>query len=378
MNPDEKTTVNVTIQNMVDTLIKQDATKEQVGASFEEFAKQLESEIMATVQTAKVNNLSMEHMYNNPKYNIRPLTVEEKKFYNAVSITDNTFKDTPMPVTIFERVFEDLKADHPLLSLIDMQNTNGVMEWVLRDGEVAAAQWGKPCDEIKKQLDMAFKKETLQTNKLSAFVNICKSMLVIGPEWLDRFIREMLQESLAMGLENAVIAGTGVDQPIGMLKDLAKPFDPSSGWTDKVAIPITDLSVKTIGEKIIAPLTNEGKRNVDVAGLVFLVNPLDYWNKIFSTLTVRNINGEYVTGKTPIGANIVSAAAVPVGKMIVGKAKNYFLGVSMNQRVDYSDEYRFVEDDRVYIVKMLAHGKPVNNLAFQVFDISKITGVPQA
>lgn len=376
INPDKKTNVQAAVEKLAATVENGQLTAFQ--DTMNEVADTIQQAVLADVAATKQASLSDEQLIANPKYNVRQLTAKEKEFYQAVAITDNTFKDTPMPETIYERVFEDLRAEHPLLSRIQFVNTNGVVQWVLRDGDVAAAQWGKLCGEIKKQLDMAFKVENLTANKLSAFVNMCKSMLAIGPIWLDRFVREMLMESISLGLETGIIAGTGVDQPIGMLKDLSAPIDPTTGYADKAAVAITDLSPLTIGSKMIAPLTNGGKVNVNVQDILFIVNPLDYWSKLFAHLAFRTPEGNYVLDKTSIGATLVMSAAMPQGKMIVGKARNYFLGLAMPQNVSYSDDYRFLEDDRVYIAKLIGHGKPVNNTSFQVFDISGITGAPQA
>ena len=41
----------------------------------------------------------------------------------------------------------------------------------------------------------------------------------------------------------------------------------------------------------------------------------------------------------------------------------------MNENVSFSDDYRFLEDDRVYVAKLLAHGEPVNNDAFAVYNL---------
>lgn len=66
---------------------------------------------------------------------------------------------------------------------------------------------------ITKKLEVAFKKEETELYKLSAFVPVCKSMLDLGPAWLDKFVREILMESLAVALELAIVAGTGKEQP---------------------------------------------------------------------------------------------------------------------------------------------------------------------
>jgi len=371
-NPDNK--IFAQIKNNMQTAI---TTGDAQGFtdSFDAFAEELQSSIMADAKMAATQNMSNNDLFARKEYNLRPLSAEEEKFYMAVTVDGNNFTDTPMPKTVFERVFEDLRAEHALLSKIQFVNVTGVTEWSMRDGDVQAAQWGKLCDEIKKQLDSAFKVEALTLNKLSAFVNICKAMFVLGPIWLDRYVREMLSESTELGLENAVVAGTGLEQPVGMIMDLDEPFVPATGHTAKTPVVITDLTPATIGRTMIAPMTKEGKVTVNVNDLLFIVNPLDYWTSIFSELAFRTPDGNYVLDKTAIGASLVQSAAVPVGQMIVGKAKNYFLGVGMRQKIEYSDEYRFLEDDRVYIAKMYGHGKPLDNNSFLVFDISGVNPI---
>ena len=43
-----------------------------------------------------------------------------------------------------------------------------------------------------------------------------------------------------------------------------------------------------------------------------------------------------------------------------------------NGKIEYSDEYRFLEDERVYLIKLYAHGFALDNNAFQVLDIEDL------
>ena len=121
------------------------------------------------------------------------LTSEERKYYEKV-IEKRSFDgvEDVMPKTIFERVFEDLQREHPLLSKIDFHNTTGSMRWILRTEECVGAFWGKLTDAITKELDNGFTKEDMALAKLTAFVPVSKAMLDLGPVWLDRFVRAML------------------------------------------------------------------------------------------------------------------------------------------------------------------------------------------
>lgn len=44
--------------------------------------------------------------------------------------------------------------------------------------------------------------------------------------------------------------------------------------------------------------------------------------------------------------------------------------MSKDGRIEYSDHYQFLEDDRVYMIKLYANGFPMDNNAFLVLDIS--------
>src|SRR5699024_5800943 len=115
---------------------------------------------------------------------------------------------------------------------------------------------------------------------------------------------------------------------------------------DKTATALADLKPGTLGANIMAPLTKGGKRAVQQ--VLLIVNPLDYWEKIFAETTFLTADKSYVYGVLPIPAKIIQSVAVPQGTMIAGMGKDYFMGVGSTQKIDYSDHYKFLEDERTY------------------------------
>lgn len=302
---------------------------------------------------------------------IKPLTNKEKSYYNAVIAAEGfAGVEAFVPETVIDRVFKDLEQSHELLKAITFVNTTGVTKWITKKGNVNPAFWGKLTDAIRKKLDDGFNVVSTNLYKLSAYLPVAKAMLNLGPEWLDKYVRVVLKEASSIALEEAVINGDGKDMPIGVLKDLDGNVV-SGVYPDKVATPITDLKPKTLGEKVMYPLTNGGKRKV--TDVIMLVNPSDYWSKFFPATTVLTADGNYVYGVLPIPATIIQSVSVPVGKMAAGVATDYFLGVGSNQKIEYSDDVKFIEDERVYATKMEANGFPVDNNSFHVFDISGVT-----
>mgnify|MGYP001623767466 FL=1 len=304
------------------------------------------------------------------------LTSEEIKYYNKLSEAMKTNQsisdiDVVMPTTVIDRIFEDLEAQHPLLSKINFQNVTGMVEIIVRTGDVTPAWWGKLTDEIKKELESGFEKKTVNLYKLSAFLPICKAHLDLGPAWLDSFIRRFIVEALSLGLEAGIVTGTGKDQPIGMNRDLEGAVK-EGVYPEKAAIAIKDLSPATMGA-LAAELTNEGKRAV--TKLLMVVNPIDYLTKIFPATTVLNANGTYVNNVLPFPTDVVQCAEVATGKAIVGLASKYFMGLGSTKKIENSDEYHFLEDERVYIGKLYGNGFPVDNNSFLNVDISAIPSV---
>ena len=341
-----------------------------------EFAKNIEAKILKEARQAISDDLNDQAVM--AKRGLNPLTADEHKYYMEVIGAEGfAGVETLVPATVFDRVFEDLRKNHPLLSEINFVNTTGVTEWIRRNNDAAAAWWGPLVGAITKKLEAAFKKEKTELYKLSAYVPVAKAMLDLGPQWLDRFVRELLMESMSIALELAIVAGIGKDQPIGMTKDLAGAVV-EGVYPDKAATPLNDLEPVSLGINVMAPLTKNGTRAVP--SVLMIVNPLDYWGKIFPNTTVLTAAGTYVYGVLPIPAKIVQSVAVPQGTLVAGMAKDYFMGVGSTQKIEFSDHYKFLEDERTYIAKLYANGKPMDNDSFLVFDISEmaVPTIPEA
>lgn len=364
-NLDEATNVELRT-NLMEAIKSND--EEKITTSFLRMAEDIQSNLLKEARSI-ANTESIDRAILD-KRGMPQLTSEERAYYSQV-IEKRGFTDLEitMPRTIFDRVFDDLEQNHPLLSAITFENTTGVTEWVIRKTGTEAAWWGQLTDPIKKELEGGFAKINTVAYKLSSYLPVAKSMLDLGAEWLDRYVRVVLTESISLGLEMGIVAGTGKDQPIGMMKDL-KGSVVEGVYPDKTAKPLADFKPNTLGTEIMAPLTNDGKRTV--ASVIMLVNPVDYWAKIFGATTMLTSNGTYVYGVLPIPGNIIQTVAVPKNKLIVGVAKDYFMGIGSAGKIEYSDEYKFLEDVRVYLAKQYATGTPKDNFSFLVFDIENL------
>lgn len=316
---------------------------------------------------------------------VRQLTSKEKQFYEKVidAMKSTNPKqalndvDVVMPETIINSVFEDLKTNHPLLGAVDAQNVNGLVRMLLNTNTEQQAIWGKLCSAIVEEISSGFKEVNMAQNKLSAFIPVCKDMLDLGPAWLDRYVREILTEAYANGLEYGIVLGTGKNEPIGMMRQVGEGVTVTDGvYPLKESIKITAMDMEQMGNVTAIMARNANGAARTVKGLIMVVNPVDYWKKFRPATMMLTPNGVY-TSILPVPAEIYQSAAVPEGKLVYGMGKRYFMGfgTAKNGKIEYSDEYRFLEDDRVYIIKGHANGFAKDNNSFVVLDIDALQPV---
>lgn len=306
---------------------------------------------------------------------VRTLTTAEKKFYNA-AIEVESFDGVAalVPPTVFDRIFEDLATEHPLLSRINMQTTGAATMWVTRKEGATTAYWGDVCDEIKEMVDNGFETVDMGMQKLSGFLVVCKAMFELGPEWLDRYVRTLLTEIMATELEKVAVNGDGNKKPIGMMRDLDGAV--SGGvYPEKTPVALPDFSPASIGELILAPTTKGGTR--DYTGITLIINPLDYASKFFAIGAKQKDDGSWTFNNFAVpGLEIIRTPAVPIGKVVAGKPADYFMGVGSQAKLESTDVLRMIEDQRLYLVRQLINGRPLDNEAFTVFDIADMSLTP--
>lgn len=315
---------------------------------------------------------------------VRQLTSAEKKYYEKLidafksenpkqALTD---PEIVMPETVLDAVFDDLQTEHPLLSHLSFTNTRGAIKFLFSTNDFQKAVWGKLCAEITEEIEASFSEIDMTLMKLSAFIPVCEAMLDLGPVWLDSYVRQILYEALANGLEDGIINNLNTTTgPVGMIADMTTGSGGvgAATFTAKSATPITDLQPATLGAQLAKLAVDAAGKARAIRDVILIVNPTDYFTKVFPATTVMNGAGVYVNNVLPYPMTIIQSAAVASGKAVLGLGYKYFMGIGMDSRagrIEYSDEFKWLDDERVYKIKLYANGMPMDNNAFQYLDIS--------
>lgn len=353
---------------------------EQVASAFVEMAENIQLEVLERAKdVAAVNQMDAAAL---AARGLRQLTSAERKYYEAVITamkSDNPKQalsnlDVTMPKTIIEDVFDSLKESHPLLSAIDFHNTTYVTEWILNKNGKQKAVWGEITAEIVKELSGEFEKLDMVMFSLTAFMPVAKSMLDLGPTWLDSYVRQVLQDALYVGLEEGIVCGTGVQMPVGMMKDISASHKDGEEYPDKTAVVVTEFTPEVYGGIIGRMAVNRNGRPRTVGEVIMVVNPVDYWQSVMPATTIQRPDGTYANDVLPYPTTIIQSEEMTAGKAVVGIAGQYFMGIGTGKdgMIEYDDSYKFLQRERVYAAYLYGNGKPKDNNAFQVIDISRL------
>ena len=231
---------------------------------------------------------------------VRQLTSAEKTYYSkvidAMRSADPKMAlsnlDVVMPDTVIDAVFTDLREQHPLLSRIRFMATNGVVKMLVNTNGEQRAVWGALTAEITKELVSGFKEIDTNLLKLSAFLPVAKSMLDLGPVWLDRYVREVLYEALANGLEYGIVDGDGKTTPIGMSRVVDESQTSGGVYPRKAKIAVNDFTPQTMGRLSALLAKDRNGKSRKVGGFILVVNPQDYYEKVMPATTLLTPSGE--------------------------------------------------------------------------------------
>lgn len=307
------------------------------------------------------------------------MTTEERTFFNAVVKSDGFTDELVLPETIVERIYDDLRTEHPLLSVINFQNLGTVTLTTITSEYEGAAVWGPIFGDIKGQLDAVFKQENIAQSKLTAFVVLPKDLAKFGPTWVKAYVQAQITETYAVALESALINGAGPTkhQPIGLIRDLQAAVDPTEGHAKKTvtgSLTLADdgkiieefagigelLSVKQNGK----PLNVDGKVSL-------IINPTDSW-KLRAKFTTRNAQGAFITN-VPFDFKIITSLFATAGEVIAFVTDRYDAYRGGGIEVKEYDQTLALEDCNLHIAKTFAFGKPRDNkvAAIYTLDISQ-------
>ena len=245
-------------------------------------------------------------------------------------------------------------------------------------GNIPEAVWTEMCANLN-EMDLSFYGVEVDGYKVGGFIAVCNAMLEDSDIALASEIITAIGKSIGYALDKAIVFGTGVKMPLGIVTRLAqtsKPADyPAAGraWVDYHSTHITKTNAtgtnlfKAIvgGKKLVSNKYSKG-------ALVWLMNENTHCDLVAESIGV-NSAAAIVAGMQNtmpvLGGDIVELPFIADGDIIFGYADTYLLAERAGTKIDSSEHVRFLADQTVFKGTARYDGLPVIAEAFAVINI---------
>lgn len=347
-----------------------DEIAEGIRADFDEF-KRTQNDAVLAQRGYRVLTSSEQAWYKKVAAALK--SAKTKQSFIDILKSDNA--DDLMPETIIDDVLRYLQESRPLLSMIRFANAGYSTKWVINDNSVQRGAWGEIDEKVVKEIKGGLKVLDIKQARYTAFCVIPLDILDMGPQFIDAFVRATMAEALGLGLEEAIVNGTGVNQPTGMMKNPNGNFNAETGYPDKEAVKVTSFSPEEYGKLVAKVAKTEKEKARTFAKVGLLCNMSDYLTKVMPATTVMASDGSgYVNNLFPFPTDVVPCNSVPEGKAVIGILDDYTLAVggSRNGNIEFDDSIGFLDDTRTFKLVQHAAGRAYDNTSFVVVDISEL------
>lgn len=247
-------------------------------------------------------------------------------------------------------------------------------------GEIPEAIWTEACAKLN-ELALGFNDTEVDGYKVGGFFAVCNAILEDNDVNLMTEILNALGKAIGKAVDKAIVYGTGVKMPLGVVPRLAQDQKPANysatarEWKDLHTTHIITGTGAT-GLKLFQEIVKNSAvafNDYFEGGMCWLMN-----QKTHNTLKVesmeKNLNAAIVAGinnTMPVaGGDIVELSFIPDGEIVFGYFDAYLLAERAGTVLGQSEHVRFLEDQTVFKGTARYDGEPVIPEAFGVMSIT--------
>lgn len=297
--------------------------------------------------------------------------IREKRALNNAGLT--------IPDVMLELLKEKVTETSKLVRRVTRRPVAGTARQVIM-GEIPEAIWTEMCATLN-EMDLGFNDTEVDGYKVGGFFAVCNAVLEDNDVNLASEIINALGKAIGKALDKAIIYGTGVKMPLGIVTRLAQKTKPSDyldtarEWKDLSTSHIITGTGAT-GLKLFQEIVkNSGVVENDYfeSGLTWVMSKKTHMELMVQSME-KNLNAAIVAGinnnMPVVGGEIVELPFVPDGNYIVGYFDAYLLAERAGTTIGQSEHVRFIEDQTVFKGTARYDGKPVIAEAFAVGSLT--------
>lgn len=288
--------------------------------------------------------------------------------------------DLTIPIVFLDLISENMFRYSKLLNRIRVRNVRGEARQTIA-GTVPEAIWTEMCAAIN-ELEFVFNQITVDGYKVAGFVPVCNSILEDNDINLASWIVEMLSESIGLAEDKAILYGTGIKMPMGIVSRLAQTAKPSDypanapAWVDLHTTNIQKIDSTLTGAAFWAALTvaTGNAYSLYARGEKFWAMNSKTYNLLKSKVITFTATGDIAAGVFAtlpiITGDIDILEFIPDGDIIGGYGDLYLWVNRGELQIDADRSVQFIQDNTVFRGKARADGTPVIPQSFVAININ--------
>lgn len=288
--------------------------------------------------------------------------------------------DLTVPIVFLDLISENMFRYSKLLNRVRVRNVNGEARQTIA-GTVPEAIWTEMCAAIN-ELQFVFNQVTVDGYKVAGFVPVCNSILEDNDINLASWIVEMLSESIGLAEDKAILYGTGIKMPMGIVSRLAQTAKPSDypanapAWIDLHTTNIQKIDSTLTGAAFWAALTvaTGNAYSLYARGEKFWAMNSKTYNLLKSKVITFTATGDIAAGVFAtlpiITGDIDILEFIPDGDIIGGYGDLYLWVNRGDIQIDADHSVQFIQDNTVFRGKARADGTPVIPQSFVALNIN--------
>ena len=301
--------------------------------------------------------------------------IREKRALTNVGLT--------IPEVFMGLIRENLIDYSKLYKYVDVRRINGEGRAVIM-GSIPEAVWTECCANLN-ELTLGFNDVELDCYKLGGFFAVCNANLEDSAINLATELVIALSKAIGLALDKAILYGTGVKMPLGVVSRLAQTEAPATypatarAWADLHTSNIKSIAAGTTGAALIAAIITafgNAKGKYSRGTKVWVMNELTYTNMVAASVSV-DASGAIVAGvngQMPvIGGNIEVLDFIPDNVIIGGYFDLYLLAERAGAKFMTSEHVKFLQDQTVFKGTARYDGVPAIAEAFVAIGLNGVT-----
>lgn len=268
-----------------------------------------------------------------------------------------------------------------LVKYVNVESVDGRARQTVA-GTIPEAVWTEACGNLN-ELNFTFNGVEVDGYKVGGFVPVCNALLADNDVNLMDVIIRGLGKAIGIALDKAILYGTGVKMPQGIVTRLAQTSKPA-GYPDSARtwVDLHTSNVKQIANTVhgadFFKAINDSWANAKNRGYS---NGVKFWAMNETTFSkIRgesiNLNAGVVSG-TPLDYMPVIGGAIELlgdtiigdNQIVAGYGDLYLLAERQGTEIAYSEHAQFVQDNTVFKGTARYDGLPVIAEAFVAIAI---------